>query len=269
MPILAREGVRLSYSRTGTGPAVLLVQGVGVIGNGWRPQIDGLARDFTLVAFDHRGIGQSDPGGDPLSVELLAADALAIADAEGLQRFHLAGHSLGGLIAQAIALSARPRVVSLALLCTFARGRDGAALRSDLVALGLRTRLGTRAMRRRAFLRIVMPDAYLAGVDGDALATALAPLFGRDLAEQPPIIMKQLKAMSVYDALARLTALEGLPTLIVSAEHDRIARVSSGRALAAAIPGARFVEIPGAGHGVTIQKAAEINQLLADHWRRA
>jgi len=78
--------------------------------------------------------------------------------------------------------------------------------------------------------------------------------------------MRQLRAMSRYDAAARLGALASIPTLVVSAAEDRIAPPRFGRALAAAIPRARFVELPAAGHGATIQCAAEVNRLLRAHF---
>ena len=127
MPVLETAGAALHYTREGQGPPVLLVQGVGVVGEGWRPQIDGLADRFTVLAFDNRGFGGSTIRDGALSIESMAGDAIALVDALGFERFHVAGHSMGGVIAQAIALRATARVRSLAFLCTFAHGRDGAA----------------------------------------------------------------------------------------------------------------------------------------------
>lgn len=259
----------LSYRRTGSGPAVLFIQGVGVIGDGWRPQCIGLCDRYTTIAFDNRGLGESTLRSDPLTIEAMALDALAIMDAEKIERFHVVGHSMGGLIAQEVALRAPDRVKSLALLCTFARGKQAVRLSTDIVLAGLRTRIGTRAMRRSAFLELVMPPTLLAGGDRAQLAETLRPLFGRDLAEQPPIILKQLRAMAKYDASGRLGQLAHVPSLVVSAELDRIALPSFGRELAAAIPGARFVELPGAGHGVPIHSPEKINALLAEHFASA
>jgi pimeloyl-ACP methyl ester carboxylesterase len=266
---------RLSYTRTGSGegridpgtarPVVLLIQGVGVIGAGWGPQIDGLGQRFDLISFDNRGIGASSTTGGALTIETMAADAVAILDAQGVERAHIVGHSMGGVIAQALALARPDRVKSLALLCTFARGRQATALSASMLVTALRTRIGTRRMRRLAFLELVMPPGALEVQDRDALAERLGRLFGHDLADQPPIVMRQLRAMGRYDAFDRLALLAGIPTLVVSAQDDRIARPTFGRALAAAIPDARFVEIPGAGHGVTIQCADDINALLRQH----
>ena len=100
------------------------------------------------------------------------------------------------------------------------------------------------------------------------LAAELATLFGRDLADQPAIVMTQLRAAARFDISARLPELAGIRTLVMSARHDRIAPPRFGRALAAGIPGARYVEIETAGHAAPIQCAGEVNALLADHLGR-
>jgi pimeloyl-ACP methyl ester carboxylesterase len=256
----------IHYSVEGNGPVVLLLQGVGLVGEGWRPQINGLRNRFTLVAPDNRGIGRSSARNGRITIEDMAADALAVMDSIGVDRFHLAGHSMGGTIAQEVALRARERVKSLAFLCTFARGPQGSKLTPGLLLTALRMRIGTRQMRRNAFLQLVMPPDYLRQVDRATLAEDLRPLFGHDLAEQPSVAMKQVRAMSRYDASARLKDLGDIPTLVLSASGDRIARPAYGRELAAAIPSARYVEIDNAGHGVTIQRAPEVNALLSDHF---
>jgi pimeloyl-ACP methyl ester carboxylesterase len=269
MPTLNTPGATLHYSRSGTGPPVLLIQGVGVVGNGWAPQVEGLGSQLTLVSFDNRGIGGSVGGDGRLTIEDMAGDALAVMDALGFERFHVVGHSMGGVIAQEVALSAPTRVSSLTFLCSFAKGADGSKVTMPMLVTALRMRVGTRAMRRNAFLELIMPARYLSSVDRVALASQLEPLFGHDLAEQPSIVMKQLSAMSKYDARERLSALATIPTLVVSAAEDRIANPASGRALAGCIPGAKYVEIADAGHGLPIHRAAEINTLLAEHIARA
>ena len=266
---LEHLGCRLRYSVEGEGPPVVLIQGVGIGGDGWRPQVEGLGARWRCLRFDNRGFGASQPLGDELTVELMARDVLALMDAAGWETAHVVGHSLGGLVALQVARAARARVRSLALLCTFPSGRIPTQLSPWLVWVGLRTQLGSRRMRRRAFLEVVMPASALARADRDQLAEQLAPLFGHDLADQPPVVRRQLAAMRAYDATSFLQELRGLPALVVSAAHDRIAPPSGGRALAAGIAGARFVEIPDASHGVPIQLPERVNELLHDHFRAA
>jgi pimeloyl-ACP methyl ester carboxylesterase len=272
MPTVDTAGARISYVDVGRGDAVLFIQGIGVVGEGWRPQLDGLADRWRCLAFDNRGIGASELRGGEVSIEAMAADAWAVADAAGADRVHVVGHSMGGVIAQAVALAKPERVKSLALLCTFAAGAQAAKLSFGMFVTALRTRLGPRASRRSAFLSIVMTARELAALDAAgraARAEALRPLFGHDLADQPPIVMKQLRATAKYDARPRLGALAAIPTLVLTAAEDRIARPEYGRELAAAIPGARYEEVPDAAHGVPIDRAALVNERLDGHFRAA
>ena len=262
-------GCPLAYSLRGDGPRVLFVQGVGVQGDGWRPQIEALADRYCCMSFDNRGMGRSQPPAAGLTVEQMAADANALMDAEGWDGAHLVGHSLGGLVTLAQALSARRRVHSLALLCTFASGRAAAPLSGRMMWLGMRARVGTRRMRQRGFLGLVLAPASECWKDQDGAAARLAELFGHDLADQPPVVSAQLKAMRAADYSARLSKLAGVSTLVVSAAHDPIAPPKAGHELAAGIPGARYVEFADASHGLPITHAAEVNALLSEHFAAA
>ena len=264
---LNTRGARVSYSRAGTraGIPVMLIQGVGAIGNAWRPQTDVLSDRYSVITFDNRGIGASTITDGSLSIEAMADDALAILDAEEIDRCHVVGHSMGGLIAMQLALTSPRRVRSLSLLCTFPDGRSGARLTRNTFLAAVRSRIGTRTMRRNAFMELVLSEAALASSNRAQLANELAELFGRDLAEQPRIIMRQLRAMSRFDPKWRLRCLAAVRTLIVSGEHDRIALLSYGRTLSAAIPGSIYIELAGASHAVPIETPDLINRLLIEH----
>lgn len=251
---------RLAYSVEGSGPAVLFIQGVGVQGAGWRPQTAELAAAHTCLWFDNRGMGRSQPVGAEVTVAQMAEDARAVLDAERIPAAHIVGHSLGGPVALQLALDAPERVRSLSLLCTFTGGRTAAPLTLRMLWLGLRARVGTRSMRRRGFLRLVMPPGATADPD------ALAELFGHDLADQPAVVAAQLRAMRASDLSERLANLAGLPTLVVSAAHDPIAPPRAGRALRDGLAGARYVEVADASHGLPITHAARVNGLLREHF---
>lgn len=259
------DGCPLAFRLHGEGPPVVFIQGVAVQGDGWSPQVEALAERYTCLTYDNRGMARSLPAAAPITVERMTGDTLALLDALGWESAHVVGHSLGGQVAIEMALTARARVRSLSLLCTFARGRDAFSFIPSMLWTGLLSRVGTRAMRRRAFLDLVMPRYELRHVDKADLAAEIGALFGRDLADHPAIELQQLGALRRYDASPRLGELAGIPTLVVSAHEDRIARPASGLALSAGIPGSLYVEIPEAAHGVPIQKAKEINSLLDRH----
>jgi aminoacrylate hydrolase len=208
MRSLNHHGATLHYELHGAaGEPVLLIQGVGVIGNGWKPQVDGLSASHRLLTFDNRGIGQSTLAkGAPFSIEQMADDARALMDAAGWDSAHVVGHSMGGVIAQRLALTHPKRVRSLALLCTVARGKDAVRMTPQMMWTALRTSLGPKAARRRAFLELIYPKPFLVTADCTALAAELAPLFGHDLATQPPIAMKQAMALRRHDCSGELSA---------------------------------------------------------------
>ncbi|MEO8428692.1 MAG: alpha/beta hydrolase [Verrucomicrobiota bacterium] len=262
MTKLKRNDVDLYYELSGYGPPVLLIQGVGVVGECWRPQVNALEKNFQTLLFDNRGIGKSTHCNGPITIEAMAEDARALMDAAGWESAHVIGHSMGGVIAQQLALDCPKRVRSLSLLCTFGRGKDAARLTPWVLWMTLRTRIGTRRMRRRAFLEMLWPAGALEMADTEELATRVAALVGRDLADQPSVLMRQVRALGRHDTLHRLDELAGIPTIVLSAEHDPIALPRYGRMLSESIPGAHFKLMPAASHGVTIEQANHINQML-------
>ncbi len=196
----------------------------------------------------------------------MAEDARALMDEVGWESAHVVGHSMGGLIGQQIAIDAPDRVRSLACVCSFSRGKDAARLTLPVLWMGIRTRLGTRKMRRCAFLRILYSADLLRTADLPQLAAETATIIGRDLADSPPILMKQLQACARHHLRLRLGELASIPTLVVSAEFDIIALPKYGRDLAAAIPGAEFVQHRGVAHGNLLEQSAWLNERLLHHF---
>jgi pimeloyl-ACP methyl ester carboxylesterase len=259
----------LAYSVAGSGPPVVFIQGVGLHGAGWQPQVEELSATHSCVSFDNAGVGKSQPANGPLSISHMAEDTLRVMDAAGIESAHLVGHSMGGCIAVETALLARQRVRSLSLLCTFAVGRDATRLTFPMLWIGLRSMIGTARSRRRAFLELVLAPTDLTLPERDALARDLEPLFGHDLARRPAMAMKQLAALRSFDPGERLLTLSGIPCLVISAAHDPVAPPETGRRLAQALPGARYVELPEHSHGVVIRDPSGVNDLLRDHLERA
>lgn len=251
---------------------MLLVQGSGVAGCAWRPQVDALSARHRCVTFDNRGVGGSGAIPGTLGVEDLVGDALAVLDVAGIDRAHVVGHSMGGLVAHRLALRAPARVRSLALLGTFACGARAAELSPWLVWVGLRANVGPRSMRRRAFLEMIASPAELASTDLESVMARYEDVLGRGLADAPAAAVRAcVRAMSRDGeaGIGALRALASIPTLVVSAEHDRIAPVRHGEELARAIPGATFERWEGTAHGMTIERAAALGERLARHFASA
>lgn len=249
----------VAYSVAGDGVPVLLIQGVGVAGRAWSPQIDGLERSFQLAWFDARGLGES-PG--PVGMlDDMARDAFEVLDALGWPSAHVVGHSLGGVIAQRMATLHPERVRTLALICTFAVGRAAVSFSPSTVLLNLRTLVGTVSMRRRAFFELVSGPGTPATEES---ICALEGAFGRRLDALPPAAVEQLRVLVSTDLRSELGGLD-LPTLVISASHDRIAPPDQGRQLAEVL-GGEHVVVDG-GHAVTVQDPGTINRLLYDFVR--
>lgn len=265
MKYIEHHGCRLCYRLHGSGPKIIFIQGTGLHGDGWLPQVESLEKSYTCLTFDNRGMAGSQPGSSHLTVRQMADDVLALMAAEGWDAAHLVGHSLGGLVSLELAIREPSRVLSLSLLCTFSRGQDATRLTWKRFGPGLRSYLGTRRMRRRAFAEFVLPPGFSG--DRDEWTAKAAIIFGHDLADHPPVVMKQMAAMRAYDATSNLSKLAAMPALVIGARHDRIATPEMVRALANGIPGARLVEFDDAAHGVTITHAAAINALLDEHFK--
>lgn len=129
----------LSYQVEGKGEPIVFIQGAGVHGSGWQPQIEQLSREYSCLFFDNRGIGTSQPNGTKLSIGQMSEDVEVLMDAENLESVHIVGHSMGGLIALDFAVTRRKRVKSLSLLCTFANGADATKLSLWMLWVGLCT----------------------------------------------------------------------------------------------------------------------------------
>jgi pimeloyl-ACP methyl ester carboxylesterase len=260
------DGAELSIEVRGTGPDVLFVQGVGLGGRAWSPQVDELSRDYHCITFDNRGIGRSSGDTHALSVDVMARDALAVLDSLHIEDAHLVGHSLGGVIIQRLALLAPERVASLSFLCTFAGGRDLASPSVRLMWLGARSRFGTRRMRREAFARLIMPDAYLRERGKEQVMSELEQLFGRPLWEAQNIADVQLRALRAHDERERLHDLKHLRSIVLSGRHDPIATESANAALADLI-GANHHEWDDASHALPIQHPVAVNAVLRAHFK--
>jgi pimeloyl-ACP methyl ester carboxylesterase len=132
----------------------------------------------------------------------------------------------------------------------------------------LRLRLGPRRLRRKAFMELVLPPDQ-AKAPPAGITERLAGILGHDVADMPPITSRQMAAMRRHDVTPRLGELAGIPTLVINGAEDMIAPPSSGRAIAAGIPGARFIEIPGAAHAFPVLQPERCGGLVLEHLAKA
>jgi pimeloyl-ACP methyl ester carboxylesterase len=236
--------VRLRYRSDGRGPAVLLVMGYGMTLERWWRTAAVLAREFRVLRFDNRGVGGSGASALPYSVAAMAGDAVAVLDAAEEERAHVYGLSLGGMVAQEVALHHPERVRALVLGATTAGGAAYAP--GDPDSLSLFSRASVLTPEEAAWAAV--PHLYAEETRlrrGDRIADDLAQRPGDGAG--PVAHAQQLLAAVTHSTGARLHAITA-PTLVVHGAEDRVLPPENGRRLATAIPGAELAVWDAAGH---------------------
>jgi pimeloyl-ACP methyl ester carboxylesterase len=262
------DGLRLWYETAGeAGTPVLLVMGMGLPGAGWAPLLPALCGRHRVATYDHRGIGRSDKPRGPYRVEILAADALALLTHLGWERAHVVGISLGGLVAQEIALTARARVRSLALVSTAAGGGLTWWPTRQSMVLMPQVLFARGPRQLYALQRQLLSKQFLAGLDREVVAREMRARLGPRSPSRSSLA--QFLGFLLYRSRSRLPRLAGLPTLVVHGSEDIILPPRLGRRLAAAIPGARLLIIPGVAHGLILERPQEVGRLLLEHFQAA
>jgi pimeloyl-ACP methyl ester carboxylesterase len=275
-------GIELAYERFGdpADPPLLLVMGLATQMLGWADEFcAGLAaRGLSVVRFDNRDIGLSthlhdapEPdvmaavGGDLSSASYtlsdMARDTAALLDALDIERAHVVGASMGGMIAQTLAIEHPQRVSTLtSIMSTTGDPSVGGASEEALgVLLAPPARDRAEAIERSvAAFRVIGSPAY--ELDEAALRERAGLAFDR--AHDPPGVSRQLLAiMASGDRTERLRQLQ-VPALVIHGADDPLVRVDGGRATAAAIPGAELVELPGMGHDLPRELWPEITDRI-------
>jgi pimeloyl-ACP methyl ester carboxylesterase len=244
---------------------VLLIMGLGASSRLWFRLLPWLAREHRVLLFDNRGTGGSAPVRGRLTMSGLAEDAVTVLDAAGIERAHVVGASMGGMVAQHVALEHRDRVSSLVLACTTAGGRSGVPPWRLLASAAVRPLLGSR----RSF-PLVAPSLYASATLRDQ-PDRVAEDLDRRLADStsPLTLYAQMGAIALHDTRARLPELEGMPVLVVHGLEDRLVPAARGRELAGLIPGAHLELIPACGHLLTTDAEEQTAGAILAHLDRS
>jgi pimeloyl-ACP methyl ester carboxylesterase len=245
------------YERAGSGEPMLLVNGLAADHTGWAPQFDGLSRHFDVVVFDNPGIGQTTGPPGPYTTELFADAAAALLGELGLERVHVVGASMGGAIAQQIALRHPGRVRSLAVHCSFARAdaqlrallRNWQACADALPLLDL---------VRQLWLWVFTPRHY--AEHGDALAELEREVLEAPFPQSAAQFREQAEACLAHDVLDRLGEIRA-PTLVTVGDSDRLTPPHHSFAIRERIPGALLHVWPAMGHAPFWEAPDEFNEL--------
>lgn len=255
------SGISLYYEEHGSGPPLLLIPGLGYWHWCWFKQIPELSRHFRLIALDNRGVGESDKPDEPYSIAQMAAEAAEVIAALGLGRTHVLGTSMGGFIAQELALAFPERVAGLVLVCTSPGGPEHVPPAPEALAV-LQHDPGLSAEEN---LRRAMPIGVAPGYWEEHRAEQEKILQIR-LSKPVPLYayQRQLGAVVAWTGTGpRLRQIQS-PTLVVHGDRDQLVPMANGRRLAELIPGARLHLMPGAGHLCFIEQPEPFNQVVTE-----
>jgi pimeloyl-ACP methyl ester carboxylesterase len=249
--------MNLAYDVAGSGEPLLLIQGLGYGRTGWGPAPALLARRFRVVSFDNRGFGGSEITPGPYTTAQLSSDALALLDALEIERAHVVGISLGGMIAQELVLAAPERVTKLVLCSTTAGGPDSVPMPQQTVALmGRQPQLDPREAMRLFVENALSPSPPEALV-GEIVAYRTA---------NPPDgagWYAQATAGAAHDAMDRLGEIR-VPTLVVHGTADNVVDAGNAPLIVNAIPGARLEVFEGVGHLLPWERPEEFVALVEE-----
>jgi pimeloyl-ACP methyl ester carboxylesterase len=254
--------VDIYVEQVGEGPDVLLLGGLSDPVESWQPQLDMLSDRYRLTALDNRGAGRTPLPEEPLSVPMMADDAAAVLRALDIPAAHVAGFSGGSLIAQELALRNPELVRSLVLMSTFARPDVYLSSASRFFDWLADVAPSERAMMEAFFLWVYTPRAHENGMVGQIIEEALV----YPHPQSAEAFQAQLAGFMSHDALDRLPQITA-PTLVLAGEVDIMTPPRFGRAVAEAIPGARFEVMPGEAHQPFQEVPDEWNARVEAFWR--
>jgi 3-oxoadipate enol-lactonase len=232
--------MNIVWDSRGVGQPLLLIHGLGYARWGWDPVVPGLAEHYRVLTFDNRGIGESDKPAGPYTAAEMAHDALQVLDEAGVERAFVLGASLGGMIAQELAVTAPERVEKLVLCCTTPGGPDAVPMPERTVQLFTEAPSLEPAVALRRFVENGFGSSPPDGLVDD--------VYRRRMANPPDPTGWQSQAAAGMTFPG--TAIESIeaPTLILHGTEDNVVDHRNAQLLADRIPGARVELFPGTGH---------------------
>jgi 3-oxoadipate enol-lactonase len=262
VPKIAVPGNELNYERAGSGEPLLLIQGMSGNLLAWgRPFSSLLEQSFEVISFDNRGMGLSGPATEAFSIAEMAADTAALVDALEIDSAHVLGISMGGMIAQELALAHPGKVRSLVLGCTYCGGPGSVTMDpADFQTLAEAMSSGDQDRVLRAMYELNLSPGFRAEESRYEEFVAMAA--ARPAPRQ--VIAFQLQAIAAHDTSARLPQIEA-PTLVTHGTVDRVLGYPNGQLIASLIPGARLETFEDVGHLFWWERPERSAELVREH----
>jgi 3-oxoadipate enol-lactonase len=262
MPKVELAGTELHYERAGAGEPLLLIQGMSANHKAWgRPFSSLLEREFEVISFDNRGMGHSRPVTEAFSIAEMAADTASLLDALEIESAHVLGISMGGMIAQELALAHPQKLRSLTIGCSYCGG-EGSQLMDPGDFQGLVEAMGSGDARRvfRAMYELNLSPGFRAEESRFADFTAMAEA----LPAPRETIGLQVQAIMAHDTSARLPNISA-PTQVIHGTVDRVLGYPNGPLIASLIPGARLETYEDVGHMFWWEQPERTADLIRQH----
>ncbi len=258
MPKISIGDAELFYERSGAGPPLILSPGLGGVGRVFAAQVPMLAKNFDVIAFDHRGCGQSTPSRMQYSVAQMAGDAIKLMDALKLDRVSYLGHSTGGAMGQVLALDHPKRIDRLVLSATWNRSDE--YFKRSFAARKFLLEKGGAEIYTRASNLALFPPWYF-----DRQAAKLAAFEKASIAAFPPaeIVASRIDAISAFDRAADTHKIQA-PTLVICAEDDIVTPIYFSQELARRIPNSMLRTLGTGGHLLMLTMPDAYGGLVTD-----
>jgi pimeloyl-ACP methyl ester carboxylesterase len=256
MPYTDAPGFRMYYEEHGSGFPLLLINGLGSDHLEWIHQIPAFEARFRVVVFDNRGTGRTDVPPGPYATAQMGDDAAALLRALGIPRAHVLGVSLGGMIAQEVALRHPDLVDGLVLGCTGPGGELSVRPSPEAMAAFSLAKGEDPESELRRMLPFLYTDACIRERPGEIEGFVRRRL---DHPTPPEGYLAQLSAAVTHDASSRLENVRAR-TLVITGDADRLVNWENSLRLAGRIPGAKLVVLPGAPHRLFAETADAFNR---------
>ena len=254
--------IEITYNISGSGDPVVLIGGFGMVKEGWAQQVDALEKHFQVITFDNRGAGGSTVPSEPFTIADMAADVAGLLDHLGIGKAHFFGVSMGGLIAQTLALDYPDRVRRAVLGCTSHGGRHAVQpapeVMQTLASLGDPGMSPEEAARK--WLSVVLSDHFIRE-EPEKVEEFLTLSLQYRLT--PEGTRGQMQALSYFNVKRRLGEIS-CPVLVITGDEDRMMPPENSRLLAEGIAGAELYIVKRAGHSFFLEKPEEVNRVLID-----
>jgi 3-oxoadipate enol-lactonase len=262
MTVIRVGEIELDYERSGAGPPLLMIMGMSGSSLSWgEPFLEDLRQDFELIVYDHRGVGASTPLNGPITIREMAEDAAGLLAALEIDTAHVLGISMGGMIAQELALAHPNRIRTLAVGCTYCGGPGSVHIDEEALRPLIRARAsGDRERILHASWEINVSPGY--AQDPDAWARFVAIAIRRPVAI--PVIAEQARAIAEHDTSGRLGEI-ATPTLVIHGSADQLLPVANGHMVAELIPGSQLEIFDGLGHLFFWERPERSADLLRAH----